>query len=109
MKPKSIVQNNTQPANWLSCLVYLFNCYTCFSILQNEVLAFNVENDFMRSFTGENMACSDMFDPNQCVFIDAAFKIIVRKFDEKMEIQKDSFEMEKAKLELQLIEIKSEI
>lgn len=109
MKIIGKVQKNSQPKNWLSCLIYILHFYAFFSMLQNKVVAWSDEDDFMRSFSGENIACYDMFDPDQCVFMETAFKIIVRKFDEKTEMQKDSFEKENTKIQLQFNEMKSQI
>ena len=50
-----------------------------------------------------------MFNPNQCIFVERLFKIIVGRFDKKIEAQKDNFKKQINEIKSQLEQISSKI
>ena len=98
MNLKNKVYTNNQSENWLPYLVFILTFPICVSILINEVISLSVEDTTMKTSTPEPMGCHDAFDTNQCVVIEHALNIAVRRFDEKIKAQKENFEKKIVKL-----------
>ena len=109
MKLKHIVFSNSISENWLHCLIVSFMLLIFVSISKNEVFSLSVDDNFLTSSAPQEMACRDAFDPNQCIFIERFLKIIVHRFNEKIEAQKDKFEKQITEIKSQFEQISNKI
>ena len=98
MNFRNKVYTNNQSENWLPYLIFILTFPICVSILINEVISLSVEDTFMKNSIPETLGCHDAFDTHQCVVIEDALNIVVRRFDEKIHAQKENFEKKIVKL-----------
>ena len=109
MKSTQMLFSNVISDNWLHCLIVTFMLPMFVSMSKNEVFSLSVDDNFMTSSAPQEMACHDVFDPNQCIFVERLLKIIVNRFDEKIEAEKDNFKKQINEINSQLEQISSKI
>ena len=109
MQSTQIVFSNVIFDNWLHCLIVTFMLPMFVSNSKNKVFSLSVDDNFMTSSAPQEMACHDVFNPNQCIFVERLLKIIVNRFDEKIQAQKDNFEKQINEIKSQLEQISSKI
>ena len=109
MKSTQIVFSNVISDSLLHCLIVTFMLPMFVSNSKNEVFCLSVDENFMTSSAPQEMACHDVFSPNQCVFVEMMLKIIVNRFDEKIEAQKENFKKQMNEIKSQFEQISSAI
>ena len=56
----------------------------------------------------ENAVCSDMFDVNQCLFIEKAMRVVISNFEQKRKKDKINFDEQIQQVEEQLLKLRTQ-
>ena len=96
----------------LSCtlyrLKYLLILPISMLVSKEHVFAWNNDENYTYLLPSENVVCSDSFENTQCQFIEKAMKVVINRFEQKVEQDKLHYAQERIDLSEQIIKLADE-
>ena len=75
-------------------------------VVATEFAAYDENASFVS--LSENAVCSDMFDVNQCLFIEKAMRVVISNFEQKRKKDKINFDEQIQQVEEQLMKLRTQ-
>ena len=83
--------------------------FIAWSFKEKWVVASEHTKYFLENTISENIRCPDAFDNNQCIFIEDALELVIRKFNEKVEGVKLELDQSRINFDNKVTELKMEV